>query len=72
VERTVNDIYLHIDNRIAAQHAVEHRFVDTFLHRRNVFPWNDTADDLVFDKQPFTARAGTHIHFHVPILTAAA
>src|SRR5213076_792702 len=35
VKRTVNDIDLNIDNRITAEHAVEHGFVDAFFDGRN-------------------------------------
>src|SRR5438876_11133620 len=49
VERTVNDIDLNIDNRITAQYAVEHRFLDAFFDGRNVFARNDAADDFVLD-----------------------
>src|SRR5436190_6077026 len=47
VEGTVNNIDFHIDNRITAQHPVEHRFLDAFFDGRNVFARNDAADDFV-------------------------
>ena len=72
VERAVNDVHFDIDNGITAQHAVEHRFFDALLHRRDVFPRNNAAHDLVLDCETFAALAGTHVHFHVPVLTAAA
>ena len=71
MERSVNDVHLHIHNRITAQHAVKHRFVDALFHRGDVFPRNDAADDLVFDKQPFASFGRTHVDFHMPILTTA-
>src|SRR6266540_3843204 len=71
VKRTVNDIDLNIDNRITAQHAVEHGFVDAFFDGRNVFARNDAADNFVFDNQPGASSAGTDIHFNVAVLTAA-
>ncbi len=71
VKRTVNDIDLNIDNRITAQYAVEHGFVDAFFDGRNVFARNDAADNFVFDNQPGASSAGTDIHFDVAVLTAA-
>ncbi len=72
VETSVNDIDLNIDHRITAKHAVEHRFLDSFLHRWNVFARNNAADDLVFDYQALAALARSHIDLDVAVLTAAA
>src|SRR5436190_3114122 len=71
VKRTVNDIDFNIDNRITAQHAVKHGFLDAFFYGRNVFARNDAADDFVFDNQPGASSAGTDIYFDVAVLTAA-
>src|SRR5262249_62376861 len=71
VERAVNDIDLYIDHRVTAQDAVEHRFLDTLFHGRNVFARNDAADDLVFNDQTFAALGWAHVDFHVSILAAA-
>src|SRR4029077_1611122 len=60
VERAVNDVHFHIDNGITAQHAVEPRFVDSLLHRRDVFPRNDASHDLVLDYETVATRTGTH------------
>src|SRR5207248_10542337 len=72
VERAVDDIDLNIDNRVTAQHAIQHRFLDAFFDGRNVFPRNDASDDLVLHGEAFAALGWTHVHFHVPILATAA
>src|SRR5262249_41768323 len=71
-KRAVNDVHFHVDNRIATQHTVEHCFVDPLFDRRDVFPRNNAAHDLVLDGEALAALGGTDVHFHVPILTAAA
>ncbi len=72
MEAAVNDIDLNIDDRITAEHAVEHGFLDTLLDCWNVLARNDAADNFVFDHQTFPAIARTHINFDMSVLTAAA
>src|ERR1043166_6511705 len=47
-------------------------FLNPFLPRRDVFPRNDAANDFVLDGKTLATFRGTDVHFHVPILTAAA
>src|SRR5215467_9058183 len=72
VETPEHDVAFDIDNRITAEHAVEHRFFDTLLHRRDVFARNNSADDFIFDDETFAALTRTKIDFDVAVLTATA
>src|SRR5438132_984441 len=72
MERAVHDVDRDIDDRVTAEHAVQHRFFDTLFNRRYVFPRNDAANDLVFDDQSFTAFSGANVYFDVAVLTPAA
>src|SRR5947208_5663515 len=53
VERTVNDIDLYIDNRIATEHTVENCFLDSFFDGWNVLARNDASDNFVLDEKTF-------------------
>ena len=68
----INDVDFDVDHRIAAEHAVEHRLLDPFLDRRDVFPRNDAADDFVLNDKSLAAFGRPHIHFDVSVLTATA
>src|SRR5437588_12050505 len=63
VEAAVNDIDLNIDNRVTAEHAVEHGFLDTLLDRRNVLARNEASDNPIFDYQTLTDNAQSHLNF---------
>ena len=47
--RAVDELDLHIDHRIARQHAVLQRFLDALFDRRDVFARDHAADDLVLE-----------------------
>ena len=58
VEAAVDDIDLDIDDRIAAEHTVEHGFFDALLDRRDVFLRDRAADDLVLDRETLATLVG--------------
>ena len=63
---------LRVDDRVAADHAIEHRFFDALLAGRDVFLRNVAADDLVLDRDAFAALVRLNLDDDVAVLTAAA
>src|SRR5882724_5609925 len=72
VKAAVNDVHFDVDNRIATEHAIQHRFFNALLNCRDVFPRNNTPNDLVFDNQTFAALAWPNVDFDVTVLTTSA
>src|SRR5690606_8496414 len=72
VIRAVEQGYLHIDDRIAGEHAVRGRFANAFIDGGNVFLRNRTADDRIDELVPFAGLERLELDPDVPVLTAAA
>ncbi len=68
----VDDVDVDVDDRIAADDAVEHRFFDALLAGRNVFLGNGAADDLVLDRDALAALVRLNLDDDVAVLTATA
>src|SRR3546814_17957058 len=47
--RTVDQLHLDVDDRIAGKEAVRDRFLDALVDGRNVFLRHDAADDRVLE-----------------------
>jgi len=45
--RAVKQGDFYINHRIAADDAVHHLLLNALVHRGNILPWYDTADDLI-------------------------
>ena len=56
VVRAVDQLDLHVDHRIAGEHAVLQRFLDPLLDRADVLTRDHAADDLVLEHEAL-ARA---------------
>ena len=60
VVRAVHQLDLHVDHRIAGQHAVLQRFLDSLLDRADELTRNHAADDLVLEHEALDpASAGS-------------
>ena len=51
VVRAVDQLDLHVDHRIAGEHAVLQRFLDALLDRSDVLTRDHAADDLVLEHE---------------------
>src|SRR3546814_19053046 len=58
MEGTVVQTHFHIAYRVTGKYTVHHRLLETLFNRRNIFPRNGSADDLVHELQ----AALTFIH----------
>ena len=70
--RTIEQRGLHIDHRVPEHDAILQRLLDPFADRRDVFPWDHTADDLVHKFETGTRLPRLQPHQHVTVLTPAA
>src|SRR4030095_2310514 len=63
---------LDVDDRVAGQHAGVERLADTLLDRRDVFPRDRAADDLVLELEALAGLVRLHLEVDIAVLTAAA
>jgi hypothetical protein len=71
VVRAVEERDLHVDHRVAGEHAARQRFLEALLDRRDVFARDRAALDLV-DELEALAGFGLDLEHHVAVLAAAA
>ena len=72
MERAVDDVDIDIDDRVAADDAVEHAFLDALDAGRDVFLRDTSAHDLVLDSETLAALVGLDLDDDVAVLTASA
>src|SRR5690606_10268253 len=72
VVRTEEQGHLDVHDRIAGQDARRQRFLDTLVHRGDVFARNHTALDGVDELVATTGLERLELEHHVTVLTATA
>src|SRR6267143_44921 len=68
----VGEPNLDVDHRVAGQDTRLERLADALLDRRDVFPRNRAADDLVLELEPLTGLIRLDLEIDVAVLAAAA
>src|SRR5437870_543660 len=71
MESAIHNLDFDIDDRVTGKHTAFDRFLDAVNHRWNVFFWNSTADDLIFNFDALAAFIGNQRNHRMAILPAA-
>src|SRR5207245_2382582 len=71
VIRAVGQSHPDVDDRVAGEHTGVERLADPLLDRRNVFPRDGAADDLVLELEALARLVRLHLEVDVAVLAAA-
>src|SRR5436190_19964406 len=72
MEGPIDDLHFDVDDLVTGVDTAFYRFFNAVDYRRNVFPGNGAADDLVFNLDPFATLIRLNLDQGMTVLAAPA